>query len=190
MKISQLFDGKKVDVIGLVNAIANVSERLDGLEKGQSEIKEILSGALETPPAPDMTIPRELDPNSWLDQAKNYIGIDEDDDEDKVIGLSKTAGTPIESSETPWCAIFVNAILAMVGLNTTGTMRARDFIDYGEACEEKVGAIVVYKSHVGFVPEIGKVLGGNQSDGVNIGNQEWYGKPIAYRWPSIEKKRS
>ena len=185
MNISKLFDGKKIDVIGLVQTIEKVSERLESLEKGQGEIKEIISGALETPPAPDMSVPRELDPDAWMNPAKELIGLDEDVDEEKVIELSKKAGTPITSSETPWCAIFVNAILAMAGLKTTGTMRARDFADYGLECEEKVGAIVVYKSHVGFVPEIGKVLGGNQSDGVNIGAQSWYGTPIGYRWPSL-----
>ena len=129
-----------------------------------------------------ITIPDGEDP-PWLSQAKTYVGIDEDRDEDKVLALAKDAGTPIESSETPWCAIFVNGILAQCGLDTTGTMRARDFTEYGQECEERVGAIVVYRSHVGFVPEIGKILGGNQSDGVNIGEQRWYGKPIAYRFP-------
>lgn len=184
MNISKLFDGKKIDVVGLVNTIENISGRLDSLEQGQTEIKEIVSGALAAPPSPDMTQPLVLDPDSWLAVAKGFIGLDEDTDEDKVIELSETAGTPIDSSETPWCAIFVNAILVRVGLQTTGTLRARDFAEYGEACEEKVGAIVVYKSHVGFVPGKGKVLGGNQSDGVNIGEQSWYGTPIAYRWPA------
>ena len=129
------------------------------------------------PPTPEIT------PDTWMNIAKEYMGLDENDDEDKVIELSHHAGTPITSSETPWCSIFVNAVLAMCGLKTTGTMRARDFENYGEPCEEKVGAIVVYRSHVGFVSEPGKVLGGNQSDGVNIGNQEWYGTPMGYRWP-------
>ena len=72
------------------------------------------------------TIPEGEDPQ-WLSKAKTYVGIDEDRDEDKVLALAKDAGTPIESSETPWCAIFVNGILAQCGLETTGTMRARDF---------------------------------------------------------------
>ena len=188
MNISKLFDGKKIDVIGLVQTIETISERLDRLEKGLREIKEIVSGASVLPSPPDKTELLELDPELWMEPAKSFIGLDEDADEAQVIELSEKAGTPITSSETPWCAIFVNAILAMAGLKTTGTMRARDFAEYGEACEEKFGAIVVYKSHVGFVSEIGKVLGGNQSDGVNIGEQSWYGKPIAYRWPT-EKKR-
>ena len=129
-------------------------------------------------------VPIELNPEDWLSVAQKYVGLDEHDDTDavkemlqqgKVMGLDPTA--------TPWCAAFVRAILNIAGLQSLNTLRARDWAEYGEECEEKVGAIVVYRSHVGFVPEIGKVLGGNQSDGINIGSQSWYGKPIAYRWP-------
>ena len=127
----------------------------------------------------------ELDPDMWMELAEEYVGIDEVNDEGTVIGMAKVAGTPIPSSDTPWCAIFVNFVLTKANLPITGSMRARDFENYGEPCEEKRGAIVVYRSHVGFVSEPGKVLGGNQSDGVNIGEQRWYGKPIAYRWPVL-----
>ena len=150
----------------------------DQLDRIESRIDELLGGTAEPEPP-------KLDPDKWIKRAQTYIGLDEEVDEGTVIELAKVAGTPISSSETPWCAIFVNAVLATVGLATTGTMRARDFESYGEECQEKIGAIVVYRSHVGFVPEFGKVLGGNQSDGVNIGEQSWYGKPICYRWPVL-----
>ncbi len=160
--------GKLVEGIGLLNA--NIERLITKL--GDDVEADVV----------DTRIPEGTDP-PWLVQAQKYIGIDEDADEAKVLEFANSAGTPIESSETPWCAIFVNAMLAACGLKTTGTMRARDFADWGQKCEERVGAVVVYKSHVGFVPEPGKVLGGNQSDGVNIGEQRWYGTPIAYRWP-------
>ena len=173
MQKNRFFDGKKIDPIEFVNLVEAMDEKLDTIiaQLGNSESSQLVT----TDP---------LDPAIWLNIAKEYIGIDEDADEDKVIELSKLAGTPITSSETPWCAIFVNGVLARAGLATTGTMRARDFANYGDECEEMVGAIVVYKSHVGFVPEIGKCLGGNQSDGVTIGEQRWYGSPIAYRFPT------
>ena len=184
----KLFDGKKIDVIELVNTLGAINDNLEKLVSLEGKIDQLLSTPVVPDsisiPSPDMSAPMVLDPDSWMNESKKFIGIDEHDDEDKVIAMSQQAGTPINSSETPWCAIFVNAILASVGLKTTGTMRARDFENYGEPCEEKVGAIVVYRSHVGFVPEIGKVLGGNQSDGVNIGQQSWYGKVICYRWPT------
>lgn len=78
----------------------------------------------------DTCIPEGTEP-PWLSEAKEYIGIDEDDDEGTVLELAKQAGTPIQSSETAWCAVFVNAILAGCGLKTTGTMRAGDFADWG-----------------------------------------------------------
>ena len=73
-------------------------------------------------------------------------------------------------------AILVNVIWAGGGFKMTGTIRACDFAEWGQKREKRIGAIVVYKSHVGFVPEPGKVLG----DGVNIGAQRWYGTLIAY----------
>lgn len=159
-----------------------VVEKLENVAAGLTEVVELLKRESAVQSVLPNHIPEGTDP-PWVVEAQKYIGIDEDADEDKVLEFAEQAGTPVQSSETPWCAIFVNAMLAMCGLKTTGTMRARDFADWGQGCEERVGAIVVYKSHVGFVPEPGKVLGGNQSDGVNIGEQRWYGMPIAYRWP-------
>ena len=119
-----------------------------------------------------------------IDVAQKFVGLDEHDDAEEIINkILKPAGINIDPSETPWCAAFVNGILFMCGLPTLNTLRARDFAEYGEEGSDEPGAIVVFKSHVGFVPEPGKCLGGNQSDGINIGEQLWYGKPIAYRKP-------
>ena len=170
MQTNRFFDGKKIDPIEFVNAFGSIEEKLDAILAALSGNSEVVQTD-------------KLDPLQCVNKALEFVGIDEDEDEDKVLEFSQIAGTPITSSETPWCAIFVNAILAMCGFKTTGTMRARDFATYGEECEEQVGAIVVYKNHVGFVPELGKCLGGNQSDGVTIGEQRWYGTPIAYRFP-------
>ncbi len=166
-------------------AVPTIETRLGNLESKLDQILALLgedAPARVTKAETPLAIPDGQDP-PWLEKARVYLGIDEERDEDKVLALARDAGTPIDSSETPWCAIFVNGILAQCGLETTGTMRARDFENYGQECEERVGAIVVYRSHVGFVSEKGKVLGGNQSDGCNIGEQHWYGKPITYRFP-------
>lgn len=121
---------------------------------------------------------------TYISIAQKYIGLDEHDDAEEIMEeILKPAGIDLDPSETPWCAAFVTAILEMSGLPALDTLRARDYADYGEECDDEIGAIVVYKSHVGFVPEPGKCLGGNQSDGINIGEQRWYGKPIAYRKP-------
>lgn len=134
-------------------------------------------------PTPKLIQIPEGEKPPWLTEAEKHIGIDEVEDEELVLRFAEKAGTPIDSSNTPWCAIFTNAMLAESGIETTGTARARDFADWGQECKERVGAVVVFRSHVGFVPKIGEVLGGNQSDGVNVGEQKWYGKPIAFRWP-------
>lgn len=161
------------DISQLVSIVSELHEKVDSL-----------TSQLNTLPSSSLNRLESGAPIPWIEKASEYIGIDEEDDEDVVIELSQQAGTPIESSEIPWCAIFVNAILASCGLATTGTMRARDFENWGQDYEDAEGAVVVYRSHVGFVPEPGKVLGGNQSDGVTIGEQRWFGKPIAFRWPA------
>ena len=124
-----------------------------------------------------------IDPLKGVGEALKWVGLHEEDDRDRLMkNLLQPAGIRIDPSRTPWCAYFVNAILSAVGLEGTGTGLARDFQDWGvEASEKEPGSIVVYRSHVGFVTEDGKVCGGNQSDGVNVGDIEWYGKPIAYR---------
>lgn len=126
-----------------------------------------------------------------IEIAQQFVGLDEHDDANEIIdNILKPAGIDIDPSETPWCAAFVNGILALADMPTLNTLRARDFVEYGEECEDEPGAIVVYKSHVGFVPEPGKCLGGNQSDGINIGEQRWYGKPIAYRMPPLPLQKT
>ena len=163
--------------------------KLEEVAAGLVEVVEILKAetdaagvSMELPLQESNMIPEGKEP-PWITKAKEFIGIDEDEDEEQVLEFARQAGVPIQSSETPWCAAFVGGVLAMCGLANTGTLRARDYANWGQSCEERVGAVVVYKSHVGFVPEKGKVLGGNQSDGVNTGEQRWYGNPIAYRWP-------
>lgn len=168
-------------------SIGNLKEKISSirctLEDLESEIDEMNEIRGLPAVAPSLKIVARGETPVWIREAKEHVGIDEEHDEAEVLQFGRDAGTPIDSSETPWCAIFVNAMLARCKIKTTGTMRARDFAEWGQPCDEQEGAIVVYKSHVGFVPEKGKVLGGNQSDGVNIGEQRWYGTPIAYRWP-------
>lgn len=89
----------------------------------------------------------------------------------------------VKDDETPWCAAFVNAKLAELGLPGTNSLAARSFEDYGvevPLSEVLPGDIVVFwrKSpdsgfgHVGFVASIenGKihVLGGNQGNRVSV----------------------
>lgn len=119
--------------------------------------------------------------------AKQYVGRNENNagDRDVLSSLFKAANVNIDPKMVAWCAAFVNAVLATNGLPTvdqaTGgsDLRARDFLAYGsEVTKPEPGDIVILKrggggqGHVGFFQGFTgngdvRVLGGNQSNGVN-----------------------
>ena len=84
--------------------------------------------------------------------------------------------------KTAWCAGFVNAVLREAGQETTRSLKARDFMNWGEAVSDpQEGDLVVlwresrdsWKGHVGFFAGYDdngdiKVLGGNQGNSVSI----------------------
>ncbi len=101
----------------------------------------------------------------------------------RVLKYYKDAGHPeIKEDEVPWCAAFVGAKLAEVGLIGTASLLARSYEKWGAAVDlskAQRGDIVVlqrgnstWQGHVGFFDRIenGKVylLGGNQGNQVNI----------------------
>jgi len=91
---------------------------------------------------------------------------------------------PVDPVRIPWCAGFVNAILARTGHETTDSLMARSFLSWGAKTKDpKEGDIVVLTrgrsqvaGHVGFFQGYEwygselyvKVLGGNQNKAVNI----------------------
>ena len=103
----------------------------------------------------------------------------------KIMQWFADAGHPeIKDDSTPWCAAFANGVLAELGMTGTNSLLARSFLEWGEEVPlEKAprGAIVVFRrgvkpwqGHVGFLNGFTgtsvSVLGGNQSDQVNIKN--------------------
>lgn len=104
----------------------------------------------------------------------------------------------VDPVRTPWCAAFANSVLASSGFETTASLAARSFLNYGVPTKNpEEGDIVVFSrghgnwaGHVGFymntVTLKGKqyvaVLGGNQGKGVNIA---YYpaSKVLGYRKP-------
>lgn len=113
----------------------------------------------------------------------------------RVLDYYKGAGHPeIKTDEVPWCAAFVGAKLAEVGLVGTGSLRARSYEKWGntvDLSDARRGDIVVLKrgnstwqGHVGFFDRVenGKVylLGGNQNNQVNISGYA-IGKIVAVR---------
>lgn len=132
----------------------------------------------------------------WITKALTYLGLKEikgEVDAPEIVQFWKDIKLGgIKDDETPWCAGYVGAVLEQVGIRSTRSAASQSYLKWGEALKEPImGCIVVFKrdggGHVGFV--MGKdqkgnlmVLGGNQSDAVNI-------KPfktdrvVGYRWP-------
>lgn len=98
--------------------------------------------------------------------------------------------------ETPWCSSFVNWCVEQSNYEGTDSAMARSWNSWGkELSTPRRGCIVVFKrppnpnsGHVGFYIDDNSssviVLGGNQSDEVNISPQNKKNL-LSYRWPAI-----
>ena len=128
--------------------------------------------------------------------ARSYIGIHEikgPKHEAKILEWWKLAKTPFTDDETPWCAGFVSGVLEEARIVSARTGWARGYLKWGTALSGPAyGSIVVFErgptsGHVGFVVGRDKfgnimVLGGNQSDAVNI-KPFPVSRVLGYRWP-------
>jgi uncharacterized protein (TIGR02594 family) len=95
----------------------------------------------------------------------------------------------------PWCAIFVNAALASVGIPGSGNGMARGFLRWGvDLGGPAKGAITVLSSsrgpttghvafYVGETDYYVRLLGGNQGDAVSISSFP-KARVLGYRWPA------
>lgn len=135
----------------------------------------------------------------WLSAARRHLGLAEwpgrRHNPSVVSFFAKAGFAGIKDDETPWCAAFINAVLADCDLPTTGKLTARSFLNWGVQCDQAdTGAIAVFRrgqsswqGHVGFV--VGQdrthitLLGGNQSDAVTIARFP-RAKLLGFRWPS------
>ena len=133
----------------------------------------------------------------WVLQAENNIGVKE------VKGATHNPVIEqywkdirrggIKDDETPWCAAFVGAMLERAGIQSSRFEGARSYASWGEKLAEPTdGCVVVFSrdggGHVGFVvgqDSVGNllVLGGNQSDAVNV-KAFPRSRVTAYRWPA------
>jgi uncharacterized protein (TIGR02594 family) len=137
----------------------------------------------------------------WLAAARRYIGTQEIPGKRSnpvIMGWAKRAGGWIASyfkdDDIPWCALFVEAVLADVGLKGTASLAARSYEKWGvNLAQPSPGAVLTFVrnggGHVGFyVGENAtayRVLGGNQSNSVN---ETWIAKSrcTGIRWPAGE----
>lgn len=144
--------------------------------------------------------------NSWILPPWMKLAIDEIGQHEvagtgsnpRILEYRRMAGTAIggDDSVVPWCAIFVNAMLASSGIKTSGSAMARSFAssDHFEKLDEPmVGCITVISStrgptsgHVFFYTgENGlffQALGGNQDDSVSISMFQKK-KLVGHYWP-------
>jgi uncharacterized protein (TIGR02594 family) len=132
---------------------------------------------------------RQLSGRTTAEQiGSQFLGMSEKDPGGRVAikaFLEKYAGTNIDPATTAWCAAFVNGIMGASGRKGSGSLRALDFLKYGQATDNPgAGDIVVFdwkdgSGHAGIVQEFvekdGKryvrVLGGNQGGTDDAGNR-------------------
>ncbi len=124
-----------------------------------------------------------VSPSVLVETAKRVLGANERDQAELLSQFMADGGVNLDPAQTAWCAGFMNAVLAQNGINGTGTLRARDFENWGEDASDdpQVGDIATFwrgsrnsgKGHVGFFMGYDAngnilVLGGNQGDAVSI----------------------
>ena len=134
--------------------------------------------------APEQKVHKEHNQPDWLVVAKRYLGLAEikgKKHNPKIIRFWERCKLPFRDDETAWCAGFVGGVLEECGYRSSRSGLARSYLGWGEECECKPGAIVVFwrvsvdspYGHVGFVTSpIGgnfvSTLGGNQGDRVCV----------------------
>ncbi|WP_234842779.1 TIGR02594 family protein [Sinorhizobium meliloti] len=120
-------------------------------------------------------------PQSFQAVTKQVLGMNEKADAGVISDfIKRSAGINIDPRVTPWCAAFVNAVLGAQGIEGTGKLNARSFLNFGMPTDApKPGDIVVMsrgsgaQGHVGFFQGYDAngnilVLGGNQSNSVKV----------------------
>lgn len=111
--------------------------------------------------------------------ASQYMGLHEYQD---TAELKRLIGFDPRGKQNAWCAGFVNAVLKKSGIQGTGQLNARSFLEWGSAVSDpQEGDVVVLwrgskdaaTGHVGFYKGADKdgnilILGGNQGNEVSV----------------------
>ena len=132
----------------------------------------------------------------WIELARQFIGLHEvkgREHNPEILQMWKDIKRGgIKDDETPWCAAFVGAMLERAGIKSSRFESAKSYLSWGVQLKEPTAdCIVVFTrdggGHVGFVvgqDSVGNllVLGGNQSDAVNV-RAFPRGRVSGYRWP-------
>lgn len=118
---------------------------------------------------------------SWHTVAEGEQGVKEvagSGNNDRIVEYHATTSLKATQDSVPWCSSFVNWCIEQAGYKGTDSAAARSWSGWGVPCDDfrPNGCVVVMKrkggGHVGF--KVGEdafyvyVLGGNQSDEVNV----------------------
>lgn len=140
-----------------------------------------------------------------LAEAKRWVGstVRKDRKELKTLMANAQVGQPVDPVVVPWCAGFANAVLVNTGFQSTGSLAARSFLNYGISTKNPdEGDIVVLRrgrsnwtGHVGFFMgyeyyegiQYVRVLGGNTNKAVDIGYYP-VSRILGFRKPETMKK--
>lgn len=135
---------------------------------------------------------------AWLVEAKRHVGLKEipgPRHNSTILGWLRKLRAWWSEDEMPWCGTFVAHCLQEAGLPIIKNwFRAKDWAAYGSnlrSTHVAPGAILVFArqggGHVGFYvgddANFFYVLGGNQSNGVNVMKLA-KARCIAIRWPA------
>lgn len=118
--------------------------------------------------------------------AGQQLGLNEHDQKAALQDFLATGGQNLDPATTAWCAAFVNATLSQAGMQGTGALNARSYLDWGDPVSDPMqGDIAVFsrgdpsgwQGHVGFFDGYNpdgtiRVLGGNQGDAVSIASYD------------------
>ena len=144
---------------------------------------------------------------AWLDLARAELAADTREVpgpgiNPRIASYYETLGVQrsrVDDDGDPWCAVFTSAMLRRAGLVPPQRFRAaRSFCEWGQACERRVGAVIVLEridphaptvphGHVGFWlhEDAGRVwlLSGNSGNRVSVHGYD-PARVIACRWPT------
>lgn len=139
-------------------------------------------------------------PLVWLEEARRLQGLRETPgggNNPAILNWAGRLGIPYRSDDIPWCGLFVAHCIGSTlpeEVLPRSPLTARAWAFCGESCEPGLGSILVFwrgsktgvLGHVGFY--IGEdetayhVLGGNQSDSVNVARVA-KNRLLDARWP-------
>lgn len=133
---------------------------------------------------------------AWLAIARKEVGTSEifgTRHNPRILEYHAKTKLGARDDETAWCASFVCWCLEEAGVKSTQSAWAKDFMNWGKAISElRLGAICVLSrgdnsGHVAFLERWDDerlwLLGGNQSNGVNITSFP-RSRLLGVRWPT------